>query len=137
MVAIRGLNHFNIFSCVPVETVAFYERLGFKVGLRPEAFPDPGVWLYAGDCPSPLLHVNIVTEAEFKKLGAGIVGHVGFSVSGTIEQVTAALAAAGVAYDLWAPIPGAKRALYFHGLNGEYIELVFVDLPAVPLPVAA
>lgn len=133
MHAIKGLNHVNLYSSDPHKTVAFYGRLGFKAGYRPNAFADPGVWLYAGDDDYQILHVNVLPPERFAALGEGPFGHVGLGVRGTIAEVTGWLKSLNIEYDLWDPIPGAHRALYFKGPSNEVVELVFVDEPIEPV----
>lgn len=122
---IDGLNHFNL-AVRDLETSAlFYEQLGLKRGHRP-TFPTTGIWLYVGD--NPVIHLNDECEVgPILKGGVATVHHVGLSVRGSVEAITAALDKLGVVYDLWAPIPGVCRALYFRGPDGEAIEFVMVD----------
>lgn len=80
-----------------------------------------------------MVHLNEPTLEESRNAGFGPYNHVGFNAHGSIEQVTARLSALKINYDLWEPLPGARRALYFTGLAGEKIEFVFVDVPVVPL----
>jgi len=129
MPAIQGLNHANVLTCDPNRTLEFYRKLGFRKGYRPTGFPDEGFWLYAGNNDYQILHINIVDHDQFTALGSGVYNHIGFEVSGTIEEVVAWLNDQGIAPDVWAPIPGAHRALYFTGPSGEKVELVFIDEP--------
>lgn len=59
---IIGLDHINIDTCKPEETVAFYEDvLGFEN--RPEDRPDfgfPGAWLFLGDVA--VVHLNFIDD---------------------------------------------------------------------------
>jgi len=62
--AITGLNHINIDTHKPEETVAFYEDV---LGLenRPQDRPDfgfPGAWLFLGD--TAVVHLNFIEEDD-------------------------------------------------------------------------
>lgn len=134
---LSALNHVNILSADMEKTAAFYTRLGFKIGHRPLGFPDPGIWLYVDE--KPVLHINPISGPRAnpcgreKELGwvsnwLRTVDHFGFSVRGTVAEVTAKLDELGIEYDLWGPIPGANRALYFvDPTTGARIEYVLVD----------
>jgi catechol 2,3-dioxygenase-like lactoylglutathione lyase family enzyme len=139
MSMLTALNHVNILSTDMQKTTAFYEALGFEVGPRPAGFPDPGIWLYVDG--KAVLHINPVQGALAQEFGGKhvadlrvvghalrVVDHFGFSVKGTVAGVTGALDRLGVKYDLWDPIPGANRALYFEDpTTGARIEYVLVD----------
>ncbi len=61
-VGITGLDHINIDTAKPDETVAFYEQV---LGLenRPNDRPDfgfPGAWLFLGD--TAVVHLNFVED---------------------------------------------------------------------------
>jgi len=61
-VRITGLDHINIDTCKPEETISFYEEV---LGLenRPQDRPDfgfPGAWLFQGD--APLVHLNFIDD---------------------------------------------------------------------------
>lgn len=131
------LHHVNILSADMEATAAFYEKLGFMIGPRPAGFPEPGIWLYVG--VDPVLHINPSSgpranpgdrEADLKHAAHWLrtVDHFGFAVRGSVEQVTERLDAVGIKYDLWDPIPGVNRALYFEDpTTGAKIEYVLVD----------
>lgn len=129
---VAGLNHFNI-ACADLERSAtFYETLGLKRGHRP-TFPTTGIWLYIGDHPA--VHLNDKSEVGPIVDGCAAVHHVGFTVHGMVEEIADKLERLGIKYDLWDPIPGVCRALYFHGPDGEAIEFVMVDC-FMPLDIA-
>ena len=61
---ITGLDHINIDTSKPDETVAFYEEV---LGLenRPQDRPDfgfPGAWLFLGD--TAVVHLNFIDEDD-------------------------------------------------------------------------
>ena len=63
-VGITGLDHINIDTSKPDETVAFYEDV---LGLenRPQDRPDfgfPGAWLFLGE--RPVVHLNFIDEDD-------------------------------------------------------------------------
>jgi catechol 2,3-dioxygenase-like lactoylglutathione lyase family enzyme len=121
------LHHVNILSRNMTKTAAFYERLGFKIGPRPSGFPEPGIWLYIDDHPA--LHINpakamATSDSQYRRT----VDHFGFAVKGSVKEVTDKLNGLGITYDLWNPIPGVCRALYFEDpTTGAKIEYVLVD----------
>lgn len=122
---IISLNHFNIATSDLEASARFYEALGLIRGYRP-TFPTTGIWLY-GNEGAPIIHLNDEREVGPIVKGTAAVHHVGLTVVGSVEAVTGKLAALGIVYDLWAPIPGVCRALYFKGPSGESIEFVMVD----------
>lgn len=126
MYSIEGLNHFNIAAADLEASAKFYEALGLRRGHRPDfgSF-NHGIWMYCG--VHPILHLNDAKEVGPITPGTGAVHHVGLSVSGEVDDVTRHLDHLGIHYDLWAPIEGVCRALYFHGPDGEHIEMVMVD----------
>ena len=61
---ISGLDHINIDTSKPDETVAFYEGV-FGLENRPQDRPDfgsPGAWLFLGD--RAVVHLNFIDEDE-------------------------------------------------------------------------
>lgn len=121
---IEGLNHFNIATDDLERSARFYESLGLKRGHRP-SFQTTGIWLYIAD--TPVLHLNDAKEVGPIAWATAAVHHVGFSVKGSVDEITNKLRSIGVEYDLWDPIPGVCRALYFKGPSNESIEIVMVD----------
>lgn len=121
---IEGLNHFNIATENLERSAHFYEALGLKRGHRP-SFSTTGIWLYIGE--APVIHLNDESEVGPIVKGTAAVHHVGLSVRGGLEEITARLRWLNIEYDLWDPIPGVCRALYFRGPSGEQIEFVLVD----------
>jgi len=63
-VGITGLDHINIDTAKPEETVAFYEDL-FGFENRPQERPDfgfPGAWLFLGD--TAVVHLNFIDDDD-------------------------------------------------------------------------
>jgi catechol 2,3-dioxygenase-like lactoylglutathione lyase family enzyme len=121
---IDGLNHVNIATKDLENSARFYESLGLARGHRPD-FHTTGIWMYSG--LSPVLHLNDEEEVGPIVSGTAAVHHFGFSVRGTVGEVCKELVDLGIEFDLWDPIPGVCRALYFRGPSGESIEYVMVD----------
>lgn len=79
-VGITGLDHINIDTSKPDETVAFYEDV---LGLenRPQDRPDfgfPGAWLFLGD--APVVHLNFIEEDD-RFLQRSAFNHIAFEGS--------------------------------------------------------
>ncbi len=86
--AVTGLDHINIDTCLPDETVAFYEEV---LGLenRPDRRPDfgfPGAWLFLGDVA--VVHLNFIDDDGRFKLRSAF-NHIAFQ--GTDFDGTCAL----------------------------------------------
>jgi len=84
--AISGLDHINVDTSQPAETVAFYtEVLGLEAreGARPN-FDFPGEWLWLGD--RALVHLNfhdeLPTSESTGKSRTGAFNHIAFEGSG-------------------------------------------------------
>lgn len=134
---IRTLHHVNIVTDDLPGLTRFYARLGLTVGYRP-GFParsgmaeDPGAWLYWGQ--DPIVHLNVPSPAERAQPGYCAYNHVGYGVVGTLGDVSRRLTFLGIRHEVFGPVPGSHRALYFEGPAGERVELVFLDEPRVPL----
>ena len=122
---IAGLNHVNVL-CDDIEFSAeFYQRLGLTRGYRPKGFPEHGVWLYLDTFP--IIHLNPRSFPE-RLFEGGAVDHFGFTIRGPLQPVVEYLDSLNITFDLWPPIPGVCRALYFYGPSDEKIEFVFVDV---------
>ena len=81
---LKRLDHYNIETTRPEETVAFYcDVLGcVNAPERRPAVPIPGTWLLVGDHPA--IHVNFVDEDRTAPTGA--IDHVAFEASGFLEM---------------------------------------------------
>ncbi len=93
---LKGLDHYNIETVRPDETVAFYcDALGCVNA--PENRPDfgiPGTWLMVGEQAS--IHINFVDDDRAAPTGA--IDHVAFEASGYLEMCER-LDAHGVGYE--------------------------------------
>jgi len=93
---LQRLDHYNIETVRPDETVAFYcDVLGcVNAPERRPAVPVPGTWLLVGGHPA--IHVNFVADDIAARTGA--IDHVAFEASGFLEMCER-LERLGVAYD--------------------------------------
>lgn len=122
---IGNLNHFNIATRSLEASAQFYEKLGLRRGNRPP-FSTSGIWM-ENQCGNPIIHLNDANEVGPIVAGTAAIHHIGLNVHGSVEQITAKLDVLGIKFDLWDPIPGTFRALYFHGPSGESIEFVMIE----------
>jgi catechol 2,3-dioxygenase-like lactoylglutathione lyase family enzyme len=97
---LQRLDHYNIETVRPDETVAFYcDVLGcVNAPERRPAVRTPGTWILVGDHPA--IHVNFVDGDMVDSTGArtGAIDHVAFEASGYGELCTR-LDAMGVDYE--------------------------------------
>lgn len=80
---VRGIDHCNIDTAKPEETVAFYEDV-FGLVNDPSRRPDfgfPGAWLFAGD--DAVIHLNFVDEDRAGPTGA--FNHLAFEAEGFLD----------------------------------------------------
>ncbi len=82
--ALQRLDHYNIETVRPDDTVAFYcDVLGcVNAPERRPAVPVPGTWLLVGGHPA--IHVNFVDDDLSARTGA--IDHVAFEASGFLEM---------------------------------------------------
>ena len=75
------LDHYNVSTRKPKETVQFYEEvLGFVNGPRPQ-FNFPGAWLYSAG--HAVLHLNDISETDMRQRpDTGVINHIAFSSRG-------------------------------------------------------
>jgi len=119
---IEGLNHYNIDTSRPDETVDFYcEVLGLvnDPGRRPE-FGFPGAWLFAGD--AALVHLNFIDEDRVGPTGA--FNHIAFTGS-DFEGTRHRLDEHGVSYRASEPADHGFKQLFFKDPNNIRIEINF------------
>ena len=118
--AIQRLDHVNICTSRPEETMSFYtEILDFTEGFRPP-FNFPGVWLYAGE--SPVIHLvfsdNVLKETQ------NAVDHIAFEAVG-FEETKRRLENANWEFRC-SEVPDSKiRQIFLHDPNGVKLELNF------------
>lgn len=119
--AINGLDHINIDTCRPDETVAFYtEVLGLEN--RPELRPDfgfPGAWLFSGD--RAVVHLNFIDEDDrFGQRSA--FNHIAFEGS-DFEAMCATLDDLGQAYRTSIRDEIKLRQIFVDDPNGVRVEI--------------
>lgn len=81
---VRGLDHYNIDTAKPTETVAFYEDVLGAVN-DPSRRPDfgfPGAWLFIDD--HPVIHLNFIEEDRAGPTGA--FNHIAFEAEGFLDM---------------------------------------------------
>ena len=114
------MDHFTIVSNRPVETLAFYQMLGFQNGPRPD-FPAPGLWLYVEG--EPILHV-IFTDGESPP-SRGVLDHMAFAATGLVATADR-LTNHHVEYRIIrSPGPDRRWQMFFRDPNGAEVELDF------------
>jgi catechol 2,3-dioxygenase-like lactoylglutathione lyase family enzyme len=80
---VRGLDHYNLDTVKPDETVSFYENV-LGVVNDPSRRPDfgfPGAWLFAGD--QAIIHLNFIEEDKAGSTGA--FNHIAFEAEGFLD----------------------------------------------------
>ena len=80
---VRRLDHYNLDTALPDETVAFYCNVLGAVN-DPSRRPDfgfPGAWLFLDD--HPVIHLNFVDEDKTGSTGA--FNHIAFEAEGFLE----------------------------------------------------
>ncbi|MBN4836585.1 hypothetical protein, partial [Enterobacter hormaechei] len=88
------MDHFTVVTDRLEETRVFYERLGLRVGPRPD-FGIPGLWMYAGG--HPVLH--LVEKADMPVVRRGALDHMAFFGTDIVATLTL-LKVNGIAYRL-------------------------------------
>jgi catechol 2,3-dioxygenase-like lactoylglutathione lyase family enzyme len=117
---LHRLDHYNIETVLPEETVTFYtEVLGLTNA--PERRPPvdvPGTWLLVGDHPA--VHINFV---EVDRAGqTGSIDHVAFEGSG-FTAMCAHLHALGADYEIVESPQFDLQQIYVRDPNGIRIEI--------------
>lgn len=136
---IKRMDHFTIVTEDVGATIAFYDKLGLKVGPRPD-FPVPGCWLYAGDPDAggaAILHVIGVAAGGMPSPRRGALDHMAYR-GDNLPAVVAWLEESGVAYKLIrAPKPYRTWQIFFEDPNGVEVEIDFDPAePGPPRPAA-
>jgi catechol 2,3-dioxygenase-like lactoylglutathione lyase family enzyme len=122
---IRTLDHVNIRTSRPQETIAFYcDVLGLvdDADRRP-AFDFPGAWLFAGD--RAVVHLVYVEADPTGPTGA--IDHVAFEASGYLET-RAELDARGAEYESSERPESGLFQVFVRDPNDVRIELNFSGL---------
>ena len=117
---LHRLDHYNIETVLPEETVAFYTGV---LGLTnaPERRPavgQPGTWLLVGDHPA--IHVNFVDTDRAGPTGS--IDHVAFEGSG-FDDMRAHLTALGAPYEIVESPQFNLKQIYVVDPNGVRIEI--------------
>lgn len=117
---LRRLDHYNIETARPEETIAFYcDVLGcVNAPERRPAVPFPGTWLLVDDHPA--IHVNFV-EGD-KRETTGAIDHVAFDGAGYLETRTH-LDDLGVEYEAVESPQFDLMQLYVRDPNGVRVEI--------------
>lgn len=127
MNGIRRMDHFTVVTDRLDETRVFYERLGLKVGPRPD-FPVGGLWLCVDG--QPVLHVVEVPRMPSPRRGA--LDHMAFE-GGDIVETLELLQRERVAYRLLRlPRPWSTWQVFFLDPNGAEVEIDFDAAQTVP-----
>jgi catechol 2,3-dioxygenase-like lactoylglutathione lyase family enzyme len=118
---INGLDHINIDTCLPEETIAFYtDVLGLedRVGARPN-FDFPGAWLWVGDVA--VVHLNFI-DADDRFGNRNAFNHVAFAGS-DFDAMCAVLDERGLDYKT-ATVDGiGVRQIFVNDPNGIRVEI--------------
>ena len=118
--ALQRLDHYNIETVLPEETIAFYtEALGLTNA--PERRPpvdQPGTWILVGDHPA--IHVNFVDADRAGPTGS--IDHIAFEGSG-YDETRSRLAAAGSSYEVVESPQFALKQIFVVDPNGVKIEI--------------
>lgn len=114
------LDHYNIETVLPEETVSFYtDVLGLtNAPERRPAVPQPGTWLLVGDHPA--VHVNFV---EIDRAGVtGSIDHVAFEGSG-YDEMRARLDDHGIDHEAVESPQFDLKQIFVFDPNGVRIEI--------------
>jgi catechol 2,3-dioxygenase-like lactoylglutathione lyase family enzyme len=126
IMAIHGMNHFNVLTDKLEESRAFYVGvLGFTEGPRPP-LDFGGAWMYAGG--EPILHIS---EAKLPADPAGVLDHLAFTASdlkGTVER----LKAHRIPYTLRQQVGTHIWQIFCHDPCGARVELDFAPKESAP-----
>jgi catechol 2,3-dioxygenase-like lactoylglutathione lyase family enzyme len=117
---LKRLDHYNLETARPDETIAFYcDVLGCVNA--PERRPDfglPGAWLLVDDHPA--IHINFVDEEPAASTGA--IDHVAFEGEGFLEMC-AQLDSLGVDYETMELAPVDLLQIFVVDPNGIRVEI--------------
>lgn len=118
--ALHRLDHYNIETVLPEETVRFYTQV---LGLTnaPERRPSldqPGTWILVGGHPA--IHVNFVDDDRGGPTGP--IDHVAFEGSG-FDETCAHLTALGASYETVLSPQFDLKQVFIFDPNGVRIEI--------------
>ena len=121
VVAISGIDHVNIDTSCPDETVAFYTEV-FGLVNKPELRPDfgfPGAWLFSGD--RAVVHLNFI-EDDGRSANRSAFNH--FAFEGTdFDETCAFLDSRGLSYRTAARPEIGLRQIFVEDPNGVRVEI--------------
>lgn len=120
--SISGLDHINIDTCLPDETVAFYtDVLGLenRAQDRPN-FDFPGAWLFAGD--RAVVHLNFIEDGRKLPSTTGAFNHVAFE-GRDFDAMCSLLDAKGLPYRSAARPEIDLKQIFVDDPNGVRVEI--------------
>ena len=124
------LDHYNVSTRKPDETVRFYEDiLGFMNGPRPP-FDFPGAWLYSAG--HAVLHLNDISETDKQQRpDLSVIDHVAFGCRG-FEATRQHLSGKGVPHHVNQVPNSARWQIFLRGrktVNSARLVLAFKPSP--------
>ena len=124
------LDHYNVSTRKPDETVRFYEDiLGFMNGPRPP-FDFPGAWLYSAG--HAVLHLNDISETDKQQRpNSSVIDHVAFGCRG-FEATRQHLSGKGVPHHVNQVPNSARWQIFLRGrktVNSARLVLAFKPSP--------
>lgn len=123
--AISGLDHINIDTCRPEETVTFYQDV---LGLenRPQDRPDfgfPGAWLFLGD--TAVVHLNFIDD-DGRATRQSAFNHIAFEGS-NFAEMCATLDSSGLKYKTAQRPEIGLSQIFVDDPNGVRVEVNIRD----------
>jgi catechol 2,3-dioxygenase-like lactoylglutathione lyase family enzyme len=117
---LHRLDHYNIETVLPEETVAFYtEVLGLtNAPERRPQFGQPGTWILVGDHPA--IHINFVDADKTGPTGA--IDHIAFVGSG-YDDLRSRLTDAGASFETVESPEIDLKQIFVRDPNGVKIEI--------------
>jgi len=115
---IKGLAHIGIYVKNMDKSIDFYKRLGFTLD-REVTTTIRLAFLSAGTCL-----IELIDRPELER-EAGIIDHIAIEVT-DLDAMIAHANANGIEIDpatIRESLLGGVRNLFFHGINGERLEL--------------
>lgn len=116
---IRIIDHINIDTCKPEETVAFYSNvLGLESRPKHRAANNPGAWMYSGD--RAIVHLNFHDASPAGPTGA--FNHAAFEGS-DFQGTCRALEAHGIDYRVQERTDISLKQIFLEDPNGVKLEI--------------